>query len=148
MGGGGGKSQGQTGANVIPFAKMFEGETRPLRQQLFGNITEALRTGGSNANVPIIQSAVSGARGAMSDALRGTTEGFARSGLSGTPFAARTLAGSRMQGTEQISQIPTQIVQALMGMAQQGVGLTGGILGPLASGGFSSSKQGHGGILN
>lgn len=147
MGGGGGKSSGQTGQNLLPFAKAFEGETRPLRSQLFGNITEALRSGGVGANVPIIQSSVSAARSSLGEALRGSSEGLSRSGLQGTPFGQRQMAQSRQQGMMGISQIPTQLAQQLIQMATTGVGLAGGTLSPLGSAGTSSSKQGRGGLL-
>lgn len=147
MGGGGGKSNGQTGTNLLPFAKAFEGETRPLRSELFGNITEALRSGGVGANVPIIQSSVSSAREALSGALRGSSEGLSRSGLSGTPFGQRQMATQRQSGLTGISQLPTQLAQQLIQMATAGVGLAGGTLGPLGSAGTTSSKQGRGGLL-
>ncbi len=148
MGGGGSKSNAQSGANLLPFAKQFEGETRALRGSLFGDITEALRTGGVGANVPIIQSAVSGSRSALSSALQGSSEGLSRAGLSGTPFGQRQMAQQRQGGQQELSQIPTQLAQQLIQMATAGVGLAGGTLGPLASAGTSRGKSGHGGILN
>ena len=140
---GGGKSSGQQGQNALPFVKLFEGETRPLRSELFGQITEALRTGGVGAHIPIIQSAVASSRAATSSALRGTSDSLARTGLSRTPFATRELTGTRLTGEQATTGIPTSLAQALMQFAPGGLQFAGNVLGALGSQGQSSGKQGH-----
>lgn len=93
--------------------------TRGLNNELLGQITEALRTGGIGAQIPIIQQSVSASNQAASDALRQTRDSLAQSGLSRTPYGQSILAGTRMQGAQQTAAIPTQIAQSFIEQAPQ-----------------------------
>lgn len=96
--------------------KLFE-ETTPVRQELFNQILEGLQTGGIQAKIPIIQSALEQSRGAASNALRQTDESLAQSGLSGTPFGERTRQEGRIQSEAGLAQIPTNVVRDFLGVA-------------------------------
>lgn len=89
---------------------------RGLNNELLGQITEALRTGGIGAQIPIIQQSVGASRAAESDALRSTEDSLARSGLSRTPYGQSILAGTRMEGAQRTAQIPTQTAQSFIEM--------------------------------
>ncbi len=65
-----------------------------IQNQLFQQISEALRTGGIGAQIPLIQSSVSNANQALSNTLRQTEGSLASSGLSRTPYVARGIRRS------------------------------------------------------
>jgi hypothetical protein len=88
-------------------------QTRPIRKEVLGQLTEALRTGGVKANIPMIQQAVARANQATAGAMTQTAEQLASRNIGG-PFAQRILAGMRMAGNEQAAQIPTQMAQSLI----------------------------------
>jgi hypothetical protein len=111
----------------------------PLFQEFTGQQLEALRTGGVGAQVPIIQRSVEQAKLATASGLQSAEQGLAAQGLSGTPFAARTLAQVGQQGRLLASQIPTDIAQQFIaGIPQMSqIGLTGAAqLGGAALGGL------------
>lgn len=133
----GGKSRGATTFTGAPLRSIdrnlvsIQG-TRGLNNELLGQITEALRTGGIGAQIPIIQQSVSASNQAASDALRQTRDSLAQSGLSRTPYGQSILAGTRMQGAQQTAGIPTQYAQSFIDQAPGfSQGLLGQILGAL-----------------
>ena len=109
----------------------------PLGRTLVPQIIEAMTTGGIGARIPIAQRSVEQTRAATSKAITGTEESVARAGLRGTPFGARTVAGTRLAGESAIAGIPIEIAQALMALAPQL--LTGG--GTIAVAGPGVSKS-------
>lgn len=146
FGSGSGKSRSNqaSGQAVIPY---LQGEVQPgygpLQNELFRQITEALRTGGVGAQLPIIQQSVSGANQALSDTLRQTEGSLASSGLSRTPYGQRILAQTRQEGSQAIGRIPTDIASQFIGQAPGAVqGLLPAILGALASVSAGKSKSG------
>ena len=148
MGGGGGKSSEQRGQDVLPFARMFEGETRGVRRDLMSQIQEALASGGVGARLPLVQNAVSQAQGALGQSLRGAESQLAQMGLQGTPFAASQLGNMRMQGQQQIAAIGPGLTQQFIGMGGQVAGALPAALMQAVSGvGSGQSKQGRGGIM-
>jgi len=133
----GGKSRSatQSGRKAIGAVEGYQ----PIRDQLFSQIAEALRTGGIGAGIPIIQESVSQARGAMSDSLAGTEGDLARSGLGRTPFGARVLAESKLGGEQNIAAIPTAYAQQFISGAP---GLLGSVFQALAGVSSSHTRSG------
>lgn len=115
---GGGKSSRASGSRQLEaFAGELRTESRPGRRELFGQIFEALRTGGIGARLPIIQRAVESSMGATSQALRETEDRLRGVGLEGTPFGQRILSDVTREGEFATSQIPTNIAQELINLA-------------------------------
>ena len=133
----GGKQRSTSGFNAGPLKSIDRNlvdvsGVKGLNDTLLSQISEALKTGGVGAQIPIIQNAVSGANQATSQALKGTTESLARSGLGATPFGQRQLAETRLAGAQAAGAIPTQFAQQYIQAAPQyGQGLLGTILGSL-----------------
>lgn len=114
--------------------------TKGLNNTLIQQITEALRTGGIGAQLPIVNQAVSGASQATSDALRATQDSLATSGLTRTPYGQSILAGQRQQGAQATARIPTDYASQYIAQApQMSQGLLSTILGALRK---SSSQAG------
>lgn len=137
FGAGSGKSRGTTGlsGNALDLVERRVapvGANRDLTSEFMRQLSEALRTGGIGAQIPIIQQAVSGANQATSQALRGTEASLASSGLAGTPYGQRTLAETRMSGAQQAARIPTDYAQQFIGgIPQFTQGLLGQVLGAI-----------------
>ena len=83
---------------------------KPLTSELFGQMLEGLRTGGIQARIPIIQSAVDSQKRATSDALRSLDESLGQSGLAGTPYGARVRSEASIEGASKEAAIPTNSV--------------------------------------
>lgn len=111
--------------NAIDRRLVSTDATKGLNNELLSQFTEALRTGGIGAQIPIVQQSVSEANRATSDTLRQTEDSLARSGLSRTPYGQAILSGTRMQGNQAAAQIPTNYAQQFISQAPQ---FTGGIL--------------------
>ena len=91
--GGGGKGKTSQSGQLDALIQEFATTSRPARQELFGQVTEALQTGGIGARIPIISKAVESSKAATSQALTQIDESLARSGLSDSTFGARIRAG-------------------------------------------------------
>lgn len=89
----------------------------PLYQELVGQTLEGLRTGGVNAQIPIIQRAVEQSKIAGSNATAQATEGLRGAGLAGTPFGQSIINDTRTAGALQTSRIPSEVVQGFIGGA-------------------------------
>lgn len=114
----GGKSPStEASTNESQIANQLFSESTPVRQELFKQILEGLQTGGVQAKIPIIQSALESSRVAQSNTMKGIDENLATSGLSGTPFGARTRAEAQEAGNQQIGQIPTNIIRDFLSVA-------------------------------
>lgn len=116
--GGGGGSGGDSN-QLAGIIKDLSGETKPIRDVLSSQFLEALQTGGIGARIPIIGAAQDQSRAGTARALTGTQDQLTRMGLGRTPFAANTLAQTRMQGDMATSMIPSQIAQGFIGSAPQ-----------------------------
>lgn len=109
---------------------LFKQTSQP-RKLLLRQMTEALRTGGVKAKIPLIQQAVSQSQQATSQATRQTSEELASRNIGG-PFASRMLAGTRLAGAQNTAQIPTRVAEGLIAQVmpflsntqQLGVGAT------------------------
>jgi len=120
MGGGGkGGSQQFTQAdpNISAFAGEVREQSRPVREEIFRQVTEALKTGGVGAQIPLITRAVESTRAATSRALAETEASLGRSRLAGTPFGQRILAETRMGGEGAAALIPTTLAQQFTSVA-------------------------------
>jgi hypothetical protein len=98
---------------LADVAKQMLAQTAKPRKLLLKQLTEALKTGGVKAQIPMIQQAVSRANQATAGAMTQTAAQLASRNIAG-PFAQRILAGMRMAGNETAAQIPTQMAQQLI----------------------------------
>lgn len=126
----GGKAPSTHAANLLASLseQMFK-ESSPARRMMFQQLTEALKTGGVGARIPIIQRAVADVNTATAQSSRSAGAMMSRAGLGGTPYAASTLAGIRASGAEAAAKIPTDIAQQLIaggpGLVTSGSGIPG-----------------------
>src|SRR6266403_1864313 len=79
---------------IAKFSKAFLPSAKAFGQQE----TEALKTGGVNAQIPIISRAVDASRGAESAANTQQQESLARAGLANTSFGAQVMGNQQMAG--------------------------------------------------
>lgn len=96
------------------FLGEYTEQTRSGRSELFSQITEALKTGGVGARLPIVGKAVEASKAATATAMRGTEETLARTGLTRTPWGQNVLASQRLEGELATSRIPTDMTQAFL----------------------------------
>jgi len=85
---------------------------KPLREAM-SQLTEALKTGGVGARIPMIQRAVEQQNQATSQALGQTAETLAQRNIGGTQ-AARIMAGTQLAGASAASRIPTDVAQQVI----------------------------------
>lgn len=108
---------------------------KPLREAM-RQLTEALKTGGVGAKIPLIQRAVEQQKQASSQAATQTAEQLARRNIGGTG-AGRILAGQNLAAASAESRIPTDIASAVIG---QGLPLASN-LRSLGFGGIQAGGQ-------
>lgn len=108
----GGKIDAGTGPLANMSAKLNRQTNKP-RKLILGQMTEALRTGGVGAKIPMIQQAVSRSNQATSAGIAQTAEQLASRNIGG-PFAQRIMAGQRLAGNQQAAAIPTEMAQQLI----------------------------------
>ena len=119
----GGTSGSQiTGApdpNVSGFVKEVRQQSGPVRDQVFSQISEALRTGGVNARIPIIQSSVEASKAATSQALKGLDQQTAQAGpgYANSPFAQMVRAQTQLQGSQSTEAIGPAIAKEFVDIA-------------------------------
>jgi hypothetical protein len=113
----GGATNSSTGASQqeSAIANQLFGETTPVRQEYLNQMLEGLKTGGIQAQMPIIQQAVDQSKGATSQALRQLDTNMGQAGIAGTPYGQQTRAMAAMQGAQGTAAIPTNIVRDFMG---------------------------------
>ena len=120
---------------LLHAAESILQQSAPARKELLGQTTEALKTGGVGARIPIIQRAVEASKQATGNALRGTSGDLAARGITG-PYASSILSATREAGGQATSQIPTDIAGQMIGAAPNIVGgFTGQGLGGLSTSG-------------
>ena len=133
-------SSGQTSSPYAPLLAAFGKSALPVYQQQTSQVGEALRTGGVNAQIPIINSSIDASREAASTSMESTRSALARAGLSDSSFGQRVLASQQGQEGSFISQIPSQAATSFIGLAP---GLTGqGISAAGAAGGLDTHSLG------
>jgi hypothetical protein len=107
-----GKIDSSTGPLQSISNKLISQTDKP-RQLILKQLTEALRTGGVKAKIPLIQQAVSAANRELGGSLARTSEQLAARNIGG-PFAQRILAQNRIAGQQAIAAIPTQTAEQLI----------------------------------
>lgn len=110
----GGRNQGfvsQPDPAISEFTNEIRGQSRPVREETFRQVFEALRTGGIGARLPIAQRAVESSRSASSASLRELDEGFAQAGGRNNEFYQRIRALTSLAGRQETEGIPTAIAR-------------------------------------
>src|SRR5882757_8885635 len=137
---GGGKSSGESSQfspyapQLEGFAKYLMGRSKSVLNPLTAQTAEALKTGGVNAQIPIISRAVSASRGAESSSNTQTQEALSRSGLANTSFGASIMGNQEMAGAERTAAIPQDIAgQFIANAGSLGLGEASGGIGAGAS---------------
>lgn len=94
---------------------------RPVQQELFGQVLEALKTGGVGAQIPFIRRGVEDTRSATSSALRALESGPGAN----TPFGQRIRSQVATQGALQQARLPVEAAQSLISGAPGLIGQAG-----------------------
>ena len=108
--GGGSKGKTSSSKSLERIAEAFFAETTPARQELIGQMEEALTTGGVGARMPIISKAEESSRQATSNALRALETQLATTGQAGTPFGTRARAETTQRGEQATAGIGPNII--------------------------------------
>lgn len=95
---------------------------QPIRRELSNQTLEALRTGGVNARLPLVQKAVEQARSASAGQMRQTQQNLAQGNLMNTPFGQSILAQQGQAARFAESQIGPAFAQQLIAGAGGGGG--------------------------
>lgn len=119
-------------ATALNQSQRLFANQNPVRNELFKQILEGLRTGGIGAQIPLAQRAVGQANQATSQALRRSEASLAGSNLAGTPFGQQILAQQRQAGAQQASGIPLQVAQSLISAAPNLITQTANTAGRLS----------------
>lgn len=124
MGGGGkGSTPSQITANPDPavsgFTNEVRGQSRPVREEVYSQIGEALRTGGIGARIPIIQKSVEASKSATSRAMTGLDEAFAKAGptFANSPYAQRIKGQTALAGAQSTEAIGPSIAKEFIDIA-------------------------------
>lgn len=130
---GSGKTSTGSSSTSSPFAPILMGwgsklfkSALPVLQQYSGQVGEALRTGGVNSNIPLINAQTSAAREGNSQSLTQLRQQLAASGLAGTSFGNALIEQEQMTGNSQVSQIGPNTAASLI---SSGVPTVAGIAG-------------------
>jgi hypothetical protein len=133
MGIGGSNSKTSSGTETSPFAPLiakFAKSFLPAAKTYGQQETEALKTGGVNAQIPVINRAVDASRGAESTSNQQTQQALARAGLANTSFGAQILGNQEQAGAENTASVPTniasQFISTVPGTSNTGVGAASG----------------------
>jgi hypothetical protein len=129
MGGGGKTSKSTSSSPYASSLAAFGASASTPYKQLAGQTTEALQTGGVNAQIPSINRSVDAARSAYSNSLKQTQNSLAASGLSGTAFGQQILGSLSESGGENIAgigpNVAGQFIQAAPAVTGEGVSALG-----------------------
>lgn len=144
--GGSSKQSSSSGTTLSPYAGGLNAFGQQLQQialpilQLFGKqTTEALKTGGSNAQLPIVQRSTDAARRALSGSVDSLRQSLGRAGLGNTGFAKSLIAQQEQTGAEDIAKIgPDMAWQLMSGAPGFGAATAAG-----GSGAVSSAMTGN-----
>lgn len=113
VGGGKSQSRGKQAQNVLPFVRMYEQQAAPIRGEQYGQMLEALRTGGVGAQIPLIQRSVANQLRATGDTLRELRGSLTGANLAGTPFGQRAIGDILLQGRSQAANFGPQLAASL-----------------------------------
>lgn len=139
MGKGGSKTRLPAGLDALSLIQAQSARlSAPGRNELFKQVTQALRTGKAPAaRTPIIQQAVSASRQAGSRATTQTAEELARRNIGGS-FATRTMANTRQAGDQATAAIGPMAAANIATQAPNILNMIPG--GSLASGSAGSTR--------
>jgi len=147
---GGSKSVNRQG-RLIPAYLAGEGQVphgdvlnqfNPPQEAVLSQLNEALRTGGIGARIPIAQQSVAQTSSATNQGLRELQGRLDAQGLGGSTYGNRVYEGARLQGAQEIAQIPTSIAYQEIQQAPQFVqNVMGQILAALAAQGGGRSRS-------
>lgn len=114
---------------LASLSEKMHKESDPARKMMFSQLTEALKTGGIGARIPIIQRAVADVNASTARSSQVAGQMLSRSGIGGTPYAAQALQGIRAAGAETAARIPTDTAQEMIrggpGLITSGSGIPG-----------------------
>lgn len=133
---GGSSSKTSTGTASSPFAPLLAKFSRafmPAATQLGAQESEALRTGGVNAQIPIINRAVDASRQAGSMTNQQVQESLAKAGLSGSSFGQAIMAQTEQEGNQKTAEIPADIASQFIGIVPGSVSTAVGAGGMAAN---------------
>jgi len=95
----------------------LESLAQPLLTMLFGQMEEALRTGGIGAQMPIIQNAVSRSREAGNASMQNARNMLGSANLGNDPLSQGVLASLAGQLNQTTANIPTDLAMQFISMA-------------------------------
>ena len=101
--------QTQNSSEFTPELMSIFKSSVPTLRALSSQTTEALQTGGVNAQIPSINSSVAAARQAYSTSQQSLKNQLAQSGLANSSFGTAILGQNQEQAGQQIAAIPSQI---------------------------------------
>lgn len=134
-----GSKSSSSGSSNSPFAGVLASwasqlfrESNPTLKLLFGQMNEALKTGGVGAQIPIIQSAVTNMQSSLSQSMGSAKDFLAKLNGTGTsPLGGYMLDAMSMTGNQNIANTKTSMAMDLIGKAP---GLASGVTGQAMSG--------------
>lgn len=126
----GGKTPSTAAAKQLAtLSELTFNQSKGARKALYEQLTEALKTGGVGARIPIIQRAVEDVKAGTAQAIAGSQKQYARAGLAGSPIAIQNIAQQRMAGSQAAARVPTDYAQQLIaagpGLVSAGTGIPG-----------------------
>ena len=86
----------------------------PVQQQLLGQESEALQTGGITNRIPIENRQIDAARQAGSMTAQSTQDILSKYGLANSAFGARTLAEENAQTNQNVANVPANDAEAFI----------------------------------
>lgn len=139
MGKGGSKTRLPMGLDALSLIQAQSARlSAPGRNELFKQVTQALKTGKAPASrIPIIQQAVSASRQQASTASRTTAEELAKRNIGGS-FASSMMARTRQQGDQATAAIGPEAALNIATQAPNILNMIPG--GSLASGQAGSTR--------
>lgn len=116
MGSGGGGKGGASDSSdaMAELAKGFAKESKPARMDYLQMLTDYMKGGTPQAQIPIIQTATEQSKKATSDTLRSIGDSLSSSGLGGTPYGQGVKAQAEISGNQATAAVPSGILSTLL----------------------------------
>lgn len=116
----------------------------PLMQQLSGAGQDIMKTGGTQATIPLISNMIQNMRSALSNTMQSTQQRLGQTRQAGTPFGQRLLAQTQLQGETGIAQAgpmtSMDFLKTILGVGSAGTGQ--------AQSGMGSAAQSESNIIS
>ena len=116
-GGGGGTISTTTDPAMSAAVSEMTATSRPVRNEVYRQVLEAMTTGGIGARLPIVQRGVEASRAATSSAMRQIDAGMAGTGLARSPYAQNLRNQALLQGELAANAIPTNVAKEYIDIA-------------------------------